>query len=109
MEGREMTKRSLLSLTVAVVALATLPATTPAANVSHPATYTGTAATGGTIEFDVSPDGAEVTRFALQGVPLPPCGTLTGQTPRRVAIVNDSFSNSAGLLHFSGSFPAVQQ
>jgi hypothetical protein len=104
-----MRKRSLPVLASVVVATAVLVASAPAANVSHPATYTGTAATGGTIEFDVSPDGTEVTRFALKGVPVPPCGTISGQTPRRVAIVNDSFSNSLGLLHFSGSFPAPQQ
>jgi hypothetical protein len=76
-----------------------------AANVTHPATYVGVAASGGTVEFDVSPDGAEITRFALNKVPVSPCGTITGETPRRAAIVEDSFSNSLGLLHFAGSFP----
>ncbi len=99
-----------LGFTAFVVgALATLVVPALASNVSYPATYTGTAATGGTIEFDISPDGTEVIRFALNKVPLPPCGTVTGQTGRRAAIVNDSFANSNGLLHFSGSFPAAHQ
>jgi hypothetical protein len=104
-----MRKRGLALIALAAMGMAALVASAPAANVSYPATYIGTAATGGTVEFDVSPDGTEVTRFALKGVPVPPCGTITGQTPRRVAIVNDSFSNTLGLLHFSGFFPAIQQ
>ena len=79
-----------------------------ASNVSHPATYTGTAANGGTIEFDVSADGSAVTRFALKEVSLPPCGTVSGQTTGSIAIVNDSFSNKSGIVHFSGTFPAIQ-
>jgi hypothetical protein len=86
-----------------------LPAATRASNVIHPATYSGTAAAGGTVEFDVSPDGAQITKFVLSKVPVPPCGTITGETPRKVAIVDDSFANSLGLLHFSGTFPAVGQ
>src|ERR1044071_6544626 len=100
---------SLGFIAFVVAALATLVVPALASNVSYPATYSGTAATGGTIEFDVSPDGTEVIRFALNKVPLPPCGTITGQTGCMAAIVNDSFVNSNGLLHFSGSFPATQQ
>lgn len=80
-----------------------------ASNVSYPATYAGAAATGGTIEFDVTDSGTKVTRFALHEVPLPPCVTSSGQTTRKAAIVNDSFANGAGFLHFSGTFLAVQQ
>jgi hypothetical protein len=80
-----------------------------ASNVIYPATYTGTAATGGTIELDVSADGTQVIRLALNKVPMPPCGTITGQTGRRALIVNDSFANSNGLMHFNGAFLAAQQ
>ncbi|MGN6556391.1 MAG: hypothetical protein ACTHLH_00060, partial [Solirubrobacterales bacterium] len=65
------------------IASAVPAAAASASNVLFPATYTGTAATGGTVEFTVSPDGAEITRFALTKVPLPPCGTVTGETPRK--------------------------
>jgi hypothetical protein len=97
-------KRVITLLALFAAQFAALPAAASAANVIYPATYTGTAATGGTVEFDVSADGTEIIRFALTKVPLPPCGTLTGQTPRKVPIINDSFSNTMGLMHFSGSF-----
>ncbi|HEX5592236.1 MAG TPA: hypothetical protein VFX35_02675 [Solirubrobacterales bacterium] len=102
-------KRTAVVLVFLVAASAVPAAAAPAANVLYPATYVGTAATGGSLEFDVSPEGAEITRFALTKVPLPPCGTITGQTTRKVAIVSDSFSNALGLLHFGGSFPALGQ
>jgi hypothetical protein len=102
-------RRTLALLALFVLAMAVWAPAAPAANVVYPATYTGTAATGGTVELDVSADGNEIIRFALTKVPLPPCGTVTGQTPRKVAIVNDSFSNTLGLVHFSGSFPVLGQ
>lgn len=108
-ERNAVTNRITALLSFAVAVMLALPASAMATNVIAPATYKGTAATGGTIEFDVSPDGAEVTRFALASVSVPPCATITGQTPRLVSIVNDSFSNSKGLLHFSGSFPTLGQ
>jgi hypothetical protein len=40
---------------------------------------------------------------------MPPCGTITGQTGRKAVIVNDSFANSNGLMHFNGVFLAAQQ
>lgn len=61
-----------LGFTAFVVgALATLVAPALASNVSYPATYTGTTATGGTIEFDISPDGTEVIRFAAASKAAP--------------------------------------
>jgi hypothetical protein len=105
----EPMKRLLAALTFFAVLLAVLAAAAPASNVLFPAVYKGTPATGGTMEFEVSADGTEVIRFALTKVPVPPCATITGETPRKVPIVNDSFSNSLGLLHFSGSFPALGQ
>ncbi|HET8815591.1 MAG TPA: hypothetical protein VFM51_11650 [Solirubrobacterales bacterium] len=105
-----MSKRSIaISALGMAIAMATLVATALASNVSHPATYTGTASTGGTVEFDVSADGTAVTRFALNGVPVPPCGSVSGQTTGSIPIVNDTFSNKSGVVHFNGSFPAIQQ
>lgn len=97
-------RRSLASLALLLVPLAVPNAAACAANVIYPATYTGTPSTGGTLEFDVSSDGTDIVRFALTKVPVPPCATITGSTTRKAAIVNDSFSNVQGLLHFSGSF-----
>jgi hypothetical protein len=98
-----------LTISLALLAVATSPVAALASNVIYPATYTGTATTGGTVEFDVSSDGTQITKFVLNKVPVPPCGTITGETPRKVEIVDDSFTNSMGLLHFSGTFPAVGQ
>lgn len=99
-----------LGITAFVVsALATLAAPALASNVIYPATYTGTAATGGTIELDVSADGTQVIRLALNKVPMPPCGTITGQTGRKASIINDSFANNEGIMHFNGVFLAARQ
>jgi hypothetical protein len=109
-EGVDVSKRNLAVLVIGTIAaMAALAASAVASNVSYPATYTGSAATGGVVEFDVSADGSAVTRFALKEVPLPPCGTWSGQTTGSIPIVNDTFSNNSGLIHFSGSFPAIQQ
>lgn len=105
-----MSKRRLALLTLGIAAaMAALVASAMASNVSHPATYAGTAASGGTVEFDVAPDGSAVTRFALNEVSVPPCGTVSGQTTGSIPIVNDSFSSSSGVVHFSGTFSAIQQ
>lgn len=105
-----MSKRRLVLLALGIVAaMAALTASAMASNVSHPATYTGTVSGGGTVEFDVSADGTAVTRFALNEAAVPPCGTVSGQATGSIPIVNDSFSNSSGVVHFSGSFPAIQQ
>lgn len=105
-----MRKRNLVApLLGAIAALAALVPSALASNLSYPATYTGSAAMGGTVEFDVSADGTAVTRFALKDVSMPPCGTVSGQTTGSIPIVNDSFSNSSGLVRFSGTFPAIQQ
>jgi hypothetical protein len=100
--------RALAVLLVPVMVSPAAPAL--ASNVSHPATYIGTASTGGTVEFDISPDGTEMIRFALKKVPFPPCGIVSSRMTVPIAdIVDDSFSKSKGLLHFSGTFPAIQQ
>src|SRR4051812_12353510 len=99
-----LVRRSAALFALLLVSLVLPIAAASGANVLYPATYTGTPATGGTLEFEVSSDGTEVVRFALTKVPMPPCATITGSTTRKAAIVNDSFSNIQGLLHFSGSF-----
>jgi hypothetical protein len=101
------------SFATLVGVLATVGALVPAAvasNLSHPATYSGTASTGGTVEVDVSPDGTAVTRFAGNEIPVPPCGTISGQTTGSIPITNDSFQHSSSVgVSFSGTFPAIQQ
>ena len=77
----------------------------------YPATYRGAMTTGGTVEFDVSADGATITRFQVTQAPNT-CGSLFDATASgEFPIVDDSFSNGnpmAGLA-FSGAFPAPQQ
>lgn len=104
-----MRKRSLaLFASGVVMAMAAMAAPALASNVSHPATYTGPAATGGTIEFDVSADGSAVTRFAVKNVATT-CGTIESTTTGTIPIVNDSFSNNSGIVRFAGTFHAIQQ
>lgn len=71
------------------------------------ATYTGTAATGGTVSFDVSALGGAVTRFAWSGVPTD-CGTSTGNFKGSIPIIAHAFSGGRRVV-FSGGFPADQQ
>lgn len=105
-----MKKRKLtLSAFGALVVMGALAASALGSNLSHPATYSGTVSAGGTVEFDVSPDGSAVTRFELKEAEVTPCGTVSARATGSIPIVNDSFSNTSGLLHFSGSFPAIQQ
>jgi hypothetical protein len=102
-----MSRRFGLYAVVGALSLATAPA-----HASHipGATYRGTAATGGTVEFDVSADGAAVTRLAATDV-RSNCGvmgskTFTGSLP----IVNHAFSSDpADSIRFEGSFPATGQ
>lgn len=94
----------------ALLAVAVLPPAAVAENQSYPATYTGSAATGGTVEFDVSPSGNSVTRFATAGVQTS-CGTTTGVSTGVFAINNDTFysgSSTSPGLRFSGTFDAKQ-
>lgn len=89
--------------------LACLVPAAVAANYSYPATYKGTTASGGTVEFDVSADGASVTRFKATQVPMT-CGMFFDATANGAfPIVAGSFSNGSpttGLV-FSGTFPAA--
>lgn len=106
-------RKSVVALIGAIAAMAAMVASTSAlaSNVSHPATYTGTVSGGGTVEFEVSPDGSAVTRFALQEVPFPSCSTtVSSETTGSIPIVNDSFqySPSSGVS-FSGTFSAIHQ
>jgi hypothetical protein len=102
-----MSRRFGLYAVVGVLSLATAPA-----HASHipGATYRGTAATGGTVEFDVSADGAAVTRLVATDV-RSHCGwavskSFTGSLP----IVNHAFSSDpTDSIRFEGSFPATGQ
>ena len=94
----------------ALLAAALVPAAAAAEHQSYPATYTGSAATGGRVEFEVSASGNSVTRFATAAVQTS-CGVVTGVGTGVFAINNDTFfsgsSTSAGL-RFSGTFDAPQ-
>lgn len=102
----------LLIATVAALAAGIVaPGVATAANYSHPATYSGTAASGGTVEFDVSADGGAVTRFAVNEVTTT-CGTVSGTSTGSFPIVNDAFAGGSTTgtgTRFEGSFPAPQQ
>jgi hypothetical protein len=102
---------ALLLFVLAGLCGALSPVAGAANNFSYPATYSGTAATGGTVEFDVSADGINVTRFAVSEVPTT-CGTISATASGAFPIIANSFSNgspSATGLRFSGSFPSAQQ
>lgn len=89
--------------------LAALAATPARADQIAGATYDGTAASGGTVSFDVSADGNAITRFAVTDVPTT-CGTITATTTGTVPIVDHAFSYTPAMnLRFSGSFPGAQQ
>jgi hypothetical protein len=102
-----MLRRFGLYAAVGALVLVSAPAH---ANHIPGATYRGTAANGGTVEFDVSADGAAVTRLVATDV-RSSCGatvskTFTGSLP----IVNHAFSSDpADLIRFEGSFPATGQ
>lgn len=107
-------RRGLLTTLMVAALIPLAGALVPAAlgaNQSYPATYSGSAAGGGKVEFDVAASGASVTRFATSEVQTS-CGTVTGVTSGIFPISNDSFysgsSTSAGL-RFSGTFTAPQQ
>jgi hypothetical protein len=97
----------LLRFGLCVVAGLLWFATAPAsANHIPGATYTGAAATGGTVELDVSADGSAVTRFVATGVPSPCGGTISKNLTGRLPIVNHAFSSDpADSIPFEGSFP----
>jgi hypothetical protein len=68
------------------------------------ATYTGAAATGGTVELQVAADGASVTRFEASAVPTD-CGVVSVSASRRLPIADHAFSRpSTEGTAFSGSF-----
>lgn len=101
------TGRKLSGLAAGLLMLAA--AAPAAANQVPGATYTGTAATGGTVSFDVSAQGGSITRFAWSDVPTG-CGTLSGAR-RRLSIIDHSFASFRRPLTASiaGTFPVSQQ
>lgn len=108
-------RRALAVLVGCIGLLAVLVPVAAAANHSFPATYKGTVATGGTVEFDTSADGASVTRFVLEKVPFTACGTtiVFSRHTAIAPITNETFSwevpGSPTSISFKGSFPANQQ
>ena len=103
-----LTGRKLSGLAAGILMLA--GAAPAAANQVPGATYTGPAATGGTVSFEVSAQGGSITRLAWRNVATG-CGTLSGGFKPRVPIVDHSFVAFRGAFRPSvaGSFPASQQ
>ena len=88
-----------------VLWLATAPAQ---ANHIPGATYRGTPATGGTVEFDVSADGTSITRFVATDVRTGCGGTLSKSFTGTLPIAAHGFaSDPADDVRFEGSFPST--
>jgi hypothetical protein len=114
---RAATAFRVVGLAGACVALVLLLLTVaPRAYANHiaGATYTGTHAGGGTVEFDVSSDGANITRFKVTNIRGNICTVsqqeVTYSPGFGVPITNHAFSgkSGSGQLSFSGSFPGTQ-
>jgi hypothetical protein len=102
-----LTGRKVSGLAAGILMLA---APAPAAANQIPgATYTGTAATGGAISFDVSAQGGSITSFAWRDVPTG-CGTLSG-VRHRLPIIDHSFASFIRpfTLSIAGTFPVSQK
>jgi hypothetical protein len=103
-----MSRRFGLSVIAGVLSLAAAPA-----QASHVpgATYRGTTPGGGSVELDVSADGASVTRFVAADVRGNCGGTLAEAFTGTLPIVDHAFSSSdpADPIRFDGSFPASGQ
>jgi hypothetical protein len=88
-----------------VLWLATAPAQ---ANHIPGATYRGTSATGGAVEFDVAADGTSITRFVATDVQTGCGGTLSKSFMGTLPIAADAFaSDPADNVRFEGSFPST--
>jgi hypothetical protein len=109
-------KKLLVLLPIAALAplLMTFLATAQPLPGAH---YTGTVGGGGTVQFDVSPDGTQVLNFSASDVPgtIPPPGSgpcsIPGAQvfPLPLGITSNSFGPGlAGLYEVSGSFPGEQ-
>jgi hypothetical protein len=91
----------------AVVGVLSFATASAHANHIPGATYRGAAATGGTVEFDVSADGSAVTRFVAADVPSNCGGTISKSFTGSLPIVSHAFSSDpADSIRFEGSFPA---
>lgn len=109
-----MGSRWLSTVFAGVVSTLTLGCLAPAAvasNYAYPATYVGTTAAGGAVEFEVSADGTSVTRFQATQVP-DSCGKrFDGVVEGAFPITGEVFADGspgAGLV-FGGFFPAAQR
>jgi hypothetical protein len=77
-------------------------------NHSFPATYSGTIAGGGMVEFDVSADGTAVTRFKTLDVVRNACTFSDMELVGRYVITDHAFQGGDASLSFNGAFNAVQ-
>jgi hypothetical protein len=94
----------------AVVGVMSLVATPAYAHHIPGATYRGMTPAGGTVELDVSADGAAVTRFVAAGVPGACGGTVSKSFTGSLPIVDHAFSSDpADSIRFQGSFASRGQ
>jgi hypothetical protein len=101
-----MARRFAFLVLAAPLATAAAPAQ---ANHVPGATYSGSAATGGTVELVASADGTAVSRFAASNVPTD-CGVVSVAVTGSLPIVDHAFSRTPTEgAAFSGSFGAPQQ
>jgi hypothetical protein len=101
-------------LVVAVALAVGAAATTASAHHIAGATYTGTHAGGGTVSFDVSPDGTKITRFEARGIKGDVCEGDDGvqwNPGFGDPLVDHAFTSVPGSspsLSYRGSFPRKQ-
>jgi hypothetical protein len=106
------TRRLIAAVAVfGVVSAGSLTATASAHHIAG-ATYTGSHSGGGTVTFDVSPDGTKITRFRANGVVGDVCQGSSEHAWNPGfgdPLVNHAFSSlPVDELTFSGTFPNKQ-
>jgi hypothetical protein len=103
-----VSRRMSVVLALAGTILLTILVSPAGANHSYPATYNGSIQGGGTVEFDVSADGAAVTRFAVVGFDAFPCATSVDSTTTGTIPISSGTPHSFSTSEFTGTFDANQ-
>lgn len=106
-QSASRSKLAALGLALSGALLLIAPVSIAGADHSFPATYSGTIAGGGTVEFDVSADGTAVTRFAVTGFSAFPCATSVDQTTTGRLPISGG-THSFGTTDITGTFDAPQ-
>ena len=102
----------VVALNVAVVAVQLVGAFPARASHIPGATYTGTHASGGTVEMTVSADGTRISRFKFTDIPGDTC-TITSfersfSPGSGIPINNHAFAYESTEISFLGSFSSTQ-